>query len=64
VKSLEWGWWKKAKPEPLGRILKKDHLIKENFISVQWNRENMRKVLHCERAKNWPKIPQTQEEID
>ena len=53
--------------ESIGKILEdleKEYVTTENYKSVQWNRENMRQVLHRERAKNWPKIPQTLEEYD
>ncbi len=60
VKLLEWRWWKKENCEP-DRInwqnfrgLEKEYVTTGNYTSVQWNRENMRQVLHRERAKNWP----------
>jgi hypothetical protein len=53
--------------EPIGKILddlEAEYLTKENFKSVKWHRENMKQVLHRERAKSWPSIPKTLDEYD
>jgi len=40
------------------------YLTWENVLSVQWSRDNMKQVLHRERAKSWPSIPKTLDEYD
>jgi len=57
----------RTQTESIGKILddlESEYLTRENVLSVQLSRDNMKQVLHLERVKIWPRIPKTLDEYD